>query len=158
MAREEIIIKQKEVENELNAMLDSAKYSKKKYFAAVKKFNDFQRELDILDGKTYTYEKWITKYSAKGETYKEARLNLVNKIKDLNGVEIDETDGRVTRVIVRTPYKVYEYEIHAHNFVEEIHTGTYEKGMFGKEVEVIEYKHYVAATIDYAGETWTWRY
>lgn len=161
MTREEIVNTQNKIGDQLDAYVkDNVNFSRKKYFELVKRFNDCQRQLDIIDGKTYNCDEWITQFSARGETYKEARINLINKIKDLAGVEVEEnTNGGVTRIRVFSEYKIYSFVIHAHNFVEEIPTGTFKKGMFGDEMEIMEYKHIVVATIDKdEQQNWIWRY
>lgn len=155
MTIKELKSKEKTLWDELTS--DSS--TKKRRFQIINELKVVKREIDKLEGKTYTNDKWITSFIGNGNSYKEARLDLVNQIKDLSGVEVSETDGQVTLVTVYTEYKIYRFVIHAHNFVEPIHTGKYTKDLWNDDVEIIDYKHIVQATIDKdEAYNWVWRY
>jgi hypothetical protein len=163
MTREEIINRQKEIGAEI-APLDLHNNSTRskvwKHFYELCKENlDLQRELDKLDGKTYNSDKWITKYIGSSyESLKAARFDLINKIKDLAGVEVGDDKTGVVGVSVYTEYKIYHYIIHAHYRVEEIpESKRIEKNMWGDEVERYDTRQIFEAYIEPNGQ-WDWRY
>lgn len=156
MNREELLLNQDKVREQLDAMLDSNKrVNNKKYFNLVKQFNDYQREIDILDGKTYINKKWITAFEGQGDTLQKARFNLISQIKDLPGVEIDSRPSGVANITVYSKYKIYYFTIHAHYYARVIGTETY-KDLFGDEQVREIYKTDWKATLDYVD--WVWRY
>jgi hypothetical protein len=163
MTREEIVNRQLEITKE-NCSLDLTNNSTRskvwKRFKELCKENlDLQRELDKLDGKTYNSTKWITKYIGSSyESLKAARFDLINKIKDLPGVEVEENKTGVIGVTIYTEYKVYHYIIHAHYRVEEIPgTRRVEKTALG-EFERYDTRQIFVAYLDATRDNWSWRY
>lgn len=165
MTREEIINRQEELNKEFTEIskrwvdngFKRSKADKKREWEIIKESSDIQRELDKLDGKTYDCEKWITKFIGESyESLKAARLDLINQIKDLHGVEVGETKSGVTDVTVYTEYKVYHYVIHAHYRVEVIREWT-EKGAFGFDVTRQETRNIYQAWCEKTDD-WSWRY
>ena len=160
MNRQEIINRQKEIKKETEA-LDLTDVRSKKIWKQFKALcienSNLQRELDIIDGKTYNSEKWISKYY--GNSYyslKEARFDLINKIKDLPGVKVEDGKTGVVSVTVYTEYKIYYYIIHAHYRVEII--GEHEEqGMFGPAMRQ-DTRQIYEAYVESNGEPWSWRY
>lgn len=161
MNKNEIITRQKQIAEEI-ATLDLRNNGVRskvwKHFRELCIENsNLQRELDKLNGKTYNSEKWITKYYGSSyDSLKAARLDLINKIKNLPGVEVGDDKTGVVGVTVYTEYKIYHYIIHAHYRVEKINIRI-EKGMFG-DIEKYDTKQIYEAYVEPNGEQWSWRY
>lgn len=164
MSKEELITRQQELTKQLNDLIEAdfksnhkVKGYYKAYWSIVKELTAIQRELDKVDNKTYDCNKWITKFI--GNSYvslKDARMDLINQIKDLHGVEVGECNTGVVGVTVYTEHKVYHYTIHAHYRVEVVKEWE-EDGMFGK-VTRQETRTIYQAWCSTDGETWSWRY
>lgn len=160
MTREEIINRKLEIAKE-TCSLDLTNHSKdwKRFKVLCKENLNLQRELDKLDGKTYNSTKWITKYIGSSyESLKDARFDLINKIKDLAGVKVEDSKTGVTLVTVSTEYKVYHYIIHAHYRVEEIpETRRIKKTALGT-FETCDTRQIFEAYLDATSNNWGWRY
>lgn len=161
MTREEIVNRKKEIANEIQTLdlTHNSTRSKiwKRFRALCIENSNLQRELDKLDGKTYNSEKWITKYIGNSyESLKAARLDLINQIKDLPGVEVGDDKTGVVGVTVYTEYKIYYYIIHAHYRVEVVEKHE-EQGMFGPVMRQTTRQIY-QAYVESNGEPWSWRY
>lgn len=163
MVREEILNRRAEIVKEI-ASLDLRNVTDKKIWKNFKSLcaedANLQRELDKLDGKTYNSEKWITKYY--GQSYislKDARMNLIEQIKDLPGVEVGDCSTGVVGVSVYTEYKVYHYMIHAHYRVEAIpESKRITKNLLGHEYAEYDYRQVYEAYVETNGQSWEWRY
>lgn len=164
MTREEIVKRKREIGLEIADLDLTNNGTRSKVWKRFKELciesSNLQRELDKLDGKTYTSEKWITKYIGSSyESLKAARFDLINKIKDLPGVEVGDDKTGVVGVTVYTEYKIYHYIIHAHYRVEKIpESKRIVKNMFDGEHEEYDYRNIYEAYVESNGEPWTWRY
>ena len=166
MTREEILHRREQLAQEWMELSNRwkangyirSKADKKRQWEIIKEDNDLHRELDKLDGKTFTSDKWITKYIGNSyESLKAARFDLINQIKAIAGVEIGDDKTGVVGVTVRTEYKEYHFVIHAHYRVEIVREWK-EQGMFG-EVTRQETKNIYQAWCEPAGyPNWNWRY
>lgn len=154
MTREQIVNRQQELTNQIHCLVKDSKSIGK---SIIKEMTSLQRELDKLDGKTYDCEKWITEFFGESyESLKDARLDLINKIKGLKGVQIGESKNGVVGVTVATEYKIYHYEIHAHYRVEIVKEWK-EPSPFG-EITKQETRTIYIANIESNGFGWIWRY
>ena len=133
-----------------------SKADKKREWEIIKENQNIQRELDKLDGKTYDCEKWITKFIGNSyESLKAARLDLINQIKDLHGVEVGEEKSGCAGVTVYTEHKIYYYTIHAHYRVEIVNRRMV-KSAFGQHEEYDTRNIYQAWCEK--SDVWSWRY
>lgn len=109
--------------------------------------NDKAIEVEKANGEIWNLDYWITDLFTEAETEEEARQQLLDKVKDLPGVEIINNKRGVKSIRVKSAYKYYNYDIHAHYASKPIHTGKYEKSLWSDELEeVIEYKPYIYAS------------
>ena len=119
-------------------------------------------EIEKQNGEIWNRENWITSISAEGDTYEEARQNLLNKLSTLPGVIIENSKSGVKYIEVKTAYKYYRYEIHAHNYVQKIPTGNFKYNFWSKkEEEIMEDKWCVYASLSPTkydnGINWSYR-
>lgn len=163
MKREEIVNRQKEIVAEISA-LDLRNVTDKKIWKNFKSLcaenSNLQRELDKIDGKTYMSDKWITSYvGSSSDSLKAARLDLIEQIKNLPGVEVGTDKSGVVGVSVYTEYKVYHYMIHAHYRVEAIpESKRIRKNLIGHEYAEYDYRQVYEAYVETNGQHWEWRY
>lgn len=165
MNREELITQKKDLQKQLDILFQTdlecnhrVKGFNKAYGSLMKKLVAIQRELDKIENHTYNNSVWITNFIGNSyESLKAARFDLINKIKNLPGVEVGEDKTGVVLVKVYTEYKIYYYTIHAHYRVEEYnpHVG---KDIFGNETTVYDTKQIYQAWVDGSGNNWSWRY
>lgn len=167
MTKEEILKKQRELNKEwyelsirwVNNGYTRSKADKKREWEIIRENQNLQRELDKLDGKIYNNEVWITNFSGESyESLKAARMDLINAIKDLPGVEVGEEKSGVVGVSVYTEHKIYHYTIHAHYRVE-YYNPHMEKNIFGVEETVCDTRQIYQAICEPCGNpNWEWRY
>ena len=164
MTREEIINRKNQIDEEIQSLDLAGNSTRSKVWKHFKELcnenSKLQRELDKLDGKTYDCEKWITKFIGNSyESLKAARLDLIKQIKNLHGVEIDESNTGCTGVTVYTEYKIYHFVIHAHYRVEKLNVRMVEDKFFGGMREEYDTKQiYQAWVSKEESYNWSWRY
>lgn len=172
MTRAELIARRDELQVQLDEMSkdirDDKKVSMKNFKKLCYEYDDTLAELEVLEGKTYTEEEWITKkYYESDKSLADARLGLAEMLSKLNGVKVEVKSG-VQSVQVITKRKIYYYVIHAHHTYEEVEWEEREiKSVFSKEVIRTEkvctkWEHKYTAWLSKAQDgnmpNWKWRY
>lgn len=72
----------------------------------------YQKEHNLI----WNQEKWITEIMSDNfNSYEKARQDLLDKLKDLPGVEVINGGKGVKTIRVTSDYSIYDYEIKAHN-------------------------------------------
>jgi len=116
--REDLVKKYDELDQECLKCFKEKNYKKVKELQS--KMSRVVYQIEDIDKVVYDNDIWVSNIMSdifKAPSTYDARQNLIDKVKNLNGVKVVFNEKhRVERIEVITHTKTYTYEIHCYNF------------------------------------------